>query len=596
MCGIFAYCGTSQAVKIVWQGLRNLEYRGYDSWGIAVSNKQSLQVSKQVGEIPTKLPKNFQSLKGAVGLGHTRWATNGGVTKINAHPHLAKSEDFAVVHNGIVENAGVLRECLVKKGWQFVSETDTEVIVHLLEEVLLQEIDVLSAIRQVSSQLEGRNTFAVITKAGEIWATKQGSPLVLGRKSDNSAIFLSSDTASLVGLADEYYSLDDGQTVQLSSAGVGRSSCVVWMGDKQIASQKWERLQLGSQTAILKQKHYMLQEILETPDVIRALTKQPKKLYEQVAQTIRSASKVYVVGSGTAGLAAASIASNLRSIAGVEATALVGAEAAAYLRFMDASTVVISPSQSGETADVLDVLVSAKELRAKIITFVNMPGSSMSRLADVSCMADAGAERCVMSTKVFSSQILWGYFVAKTLVGKYSQANATLTVSADRLETAMIEKKWRASIQRLAKSFVAVPDLYLLGTGSLLPIAQEGMVKLIEGTYKHAHALPAGDLKHYAITLMEEGVPVILLDPGESSERQAILTAAHEVGARGARTIGIGPSASDDFSEYLVTPQLGELQAVASVVALQLLSYDLTVLLGLPVDKPRNIAKSVTVK
>jgi len=245
---------------------------------------------------------------------------------------------------------------------------------------------------------------------------------------------------------------------------------------------------------------------------------------------------------------------------------------------------------------VLEVLITAKRQGAKLITFVNMPGSSMARLADVSCMTEAGPERCVMSTKVFSAQITWGYLIGQAVAGRLLEGQKNVLVAAQLLIETLANKNFQNTIRKLVKSLLTIKDIYLLGTGELLPIAQEGMVKLIEGSYKHAHALPAGDLKHYAITLMEVGVPVILLDPGEAGERQAILTAAHEVGARGARTIGIGPSPTDVFSEYLQTPNFGELQAVGSVVVLQLLSYHLTVMLGLPVDKPRNIAKSVTVK
>lgn len=595
MCGIFAYFGTKEADSIVRQGLQNLEYRGYDSWGIAVTDGSQVGMVKAIGEVPKKL-SDKQKIKGQIGLGHTRWATNGGVTQVNAHPHLAKSGEFAVVHNGIVENADELKSGLIKRGWRFQSETDTEVIVYLLEEALQKQQNLVLAVKAVSALLQGRNTFGILTKSGELLAMKKGSPLVVGRSKTLDEYFLSSDTASLVGLADQFLVLDDRQLVVVRKNGVELPQLGLTNGKGETIQAQWEKLALDDQSSKLTEKHYMIQEILETPSVMKTLARQSKAKYQLVARLIKQAKKVFVIGSGSTGLAAASIASHLRESGEIEAIALVGAEASSYLPFVDKHTVIISPSQSGETADVLEVLITAKRQGAKLITFVNMPGSSMARLADVSCMTEAGPERCVMSTKVFSAQITWGYLIGQAVAGRLLEGQKNVLVAAQLLIETLANKNFQNTIRKLVKSLLTIKDIYLLGTGELLPIAQEGMVKLIEGSYKHAHALPAGDLKHYAITLMEEGVPVILLDPGDSDERQAILTAAHEVGARGARTIGIGPSPTDVFSEYLQTPNFGELQAVGSVVVLQLLSYHLTVMLGLPVDKPRNIAKSVTVK
>lgn len=596
MCGIFGYFGTKPAAKIIRQGLKNLDYRGYDSWGIAVTDGSNLRVIKAVGEVPTKLAIKPLPV-GHFGLGHTRWATNGGVNQVNAHPHLAQSGEFALVQNGIVENAEALKAVLQKQGWQFISETDTEVIVHLLEAEVKKQPDLALAIKVIYPQLQGRNTFAVLTKKGELLAIKKGSPLVLGKSHDQSEYFFSSDTASLVGLASDYLVLEDGQQVVINKDETDSIQVFVNQVETNRPVQlQWEKMKISDQSSKLVEKHYMIQEIKETPQVMRTLAQQSKTSYLAVARLIKGAKQVYVIGSGSTGLAAAVIASNLRQWGGVAAIALVGAEANSYLPFMNRQTVIIAPSQSGETADVLEVLVEAKKRGVKLITFVNMPGSTMSRIADISCMTEAGPERCVMSTKVFSAQLVWGYLIAQALVGKLSQAQQLVIKGAQQLTIALADKAWNQQILHLAKRLMTSHDIFLLGTGSLLPVAQEGMVKIIEGTYKHAHALPAGDLKHYAITLMEPDVPVVLLDSGDFEQRQAVENAAREVSARGARTIGIGPSPSEVFAEYLTTPDLGELQSVASVVVLQLLSYHLTVMLGLPVDKPRNIAKSVTVK
>lgn len=580
MCGIFGYLGTKQAAGSIRQGLENLEYRGYDSWGIAVSNGASIEIVKAVGSVPRQLAK-AQALVGQAGLGHTRWATNGGVTTKNAHPHRANSGQFALVHNGIVENEDLLRVDLLDRGWQFISQTDSEVIVHLLEEALEQIDHLVAAVTQVAKLIEGRNTFAVLTKDGQLVASKDGSPLVVGRSKDKEELFLSSDTASLVGFASEYVPLEDDEVVDLSKI--------------ELQKPTWEKLSLRGSANKLTDKHYMIQEIKEIPAVLRTLSNQSVTQYKQVVTLIKQAQQVYVIGSGSTGIAASAIAQSLRRYGDIEARGLVGAEVGSYSSFFDKHSLIIAPSQSGETADVLEVLQVAKKQGAKLVTFVNMPGSSMARMADISCMAESGPEKCVMSTKVFVAQVAWGYLLAQTVAGQGERARKHLRVCAQRLQTELLDPTWHAQIKKLAKSLLQTDDIYLLGTGELLPVAQEGMVKLIEGSYKHAHALPAGDLKHYAITLMETGVPVILLDTA-GDDRQAVLTAAKEVKARGAHTIGIGPDPDESYDQYLIAADCGELQSVSSVVVLQLLSYYLTSMLGLPVDKPRNIAKSVTVK
>ncbi|HNQ16794.1 MAG TPA: class II glutamine amidotransferase, partial [Candidatus Woesebacteria bacterium] len=326
MCGIFAYFGTKEADSIVRQGLQNLEYRGYDSWGIAVTDGSQVGMVKAIGEVPKKL-SDKQKIKGQIGLGHTRWATNGGVTQVNAHPHLAKSGEFAVVHNGIVENADELKSGLIKRGWRFQSETDTEVIVYLLEEALQKQQNLVLAVKAVSALLQGRNTFGILTKSGELLAMKKGSPLVVGRSKTLDEYFLSSDTASLVGLADQFLVLDDRQLVVVRKNGVELPQLGLTNGKGETIQAQWEKLALDDQSSKLTEKHYMIQEILETPSVMKTLARQSKAKYQLVARLIKQAKKVFVIGSGSTGLAAASIASHLRESGEIEAIALVGAEA-----------------------------------------------------------------------------------------------------------------------------------------------------------------------------------------------------------------------------------------------------------------------------
>lgn len=636
MCGIFGYvgneqcvgtkqlAGTKQASSIVRQGLKNLDYRGYDSWGVVTASGGKLDVVKNVGLIPNKLPRQ---LKGVISLGHTRWATHGGVTKENAHPHLASDGSFALAHNGIVENMAELKQDLLKKKYKFLSETDSEVIVGLIESQLIksQKKDLSIVLRRVVGKLNGRNTVAVLTKNGVIYAVKQGSPLVVGRSSggvkqlsdgmkrpsdkvgrnSEQTYFLSSDTLSFAGKVNEYAVIEDGQMVKIDQGSI--QSIAVESGKEMVLD--WKVLKLENQQADLKEKHYMIQEIKQTPEVIKALVDQPELKYKKLTKIVAQAKRVITIGSGTAGLAAAQIAYYLRVFSQIEATSLVGAESASYYQFFDEKTVVIAPSQSGETADVLEVLELAKERGSKIITQVNMPGSGMTRISDLAFMAEAGPEKCVMSTKIFSSQIAWGYLLAKTLIGEGVNARQNLSHTAVKIDQYLSNDANHQKVKQLAKTLKKQQDIFLLATGDLLTVSLEGMIKLIEGTYKHAHAIAAGDLKHYAITLMEEGVSVIVLtgSRGNFADSQAgnqqdsqvssqIANAATEVKTRGAEVIAIGPKSVEAADFHLEVPDLGELQALASILPLQLLSYYLTDMLGLPVDKPRNIAKSVTVK
>ena len=339
----------------------------------------------------------------------------------------------------------------------------------------------------------------------------------------------------------------------------------------------------------------MLKEINEQPLVITQVAKQDKIAYLEFAKAIKQAKNVYTIGSGTTGIAAAQIAYYLRKFGNINVISLVGADAQEYIPFFSSQDLLIAPSQSGETADVLEVLEVAKQKGIKIASYVNMAGSTMTRMSDYQFMAQAGPEICVMSTKVFVSQISWGYLVAKAVAGKYGEGKHNLEALAKSTESYLRDKKTHTTLKKLATTLKDVDDIFLLGKGQNFQIMREGMVKLIEGTYKHAHAIPAGDLKHYAITLIEKNVPVIV---GSSLDEsfQDTMNAASEVKARGAYVIGLSSKAHQSFDSFIQIPETGETSAIMQVVPLQLLSYYLTVLLGNNVDKPRNIAKSVTVK
>ncbi|MCR4329643.1 MAG: glutamine--fructose-6-phosphate transaminase (isomerizing) [Candidatus Roizmanbacteria bacterium] len=591
MCGIFGYIGDSNASEMIVRGLKRLEYRGYDSWGIAVAAKHTLTVVKQVGPIGD-VEKALTLPSSHAGLGHTRWATHGRVTQRNAHPHFSTDKSFALAQNGIVENYKELQKQLFQLGYTFHTETDTEVIVRLIEYEQTKTTSLLDAVKQAFKQLSGRNTIALITTEGEIIAARNGSPLVVGRNTKNGTLYISSDTLSFAPYVDGMYMVDNGQLIRATKSEV---SCQDIQTGKSISMHYEHVSTRHSEVDKAGYEHYMLKEIHENPQVIAALLKQPAKEYERLAQAIKRARRVYAVGSGTAGIAAAQIAFYLREYAHIDAVGLVGADAKEYYDYFTPDDLIIAPSQSGETADVLEVIEHARIKKAVIASFVNMPGSMMSRLSDFAFMAQAGPEICVMSTKIFVSQIAWGYLLAKTVANKRTDALKQLEKLSHDMGDYLQKPETHKQLKEVARILVKKHDIFLMGKYQNLQIVREGMVKFIEGTYKHAHAIAAGDLKHYAITLMEKGV-IVVTALSRDSVYSDMMNAMHEVKARGATVIGISADKEEGMDIHIPVPKEAETSAIMHVVPLQLLAYYMAKKLGNNIDRPRNIAKSVTVK
>jgi len=589
MCGIFGIVSdTRDASDAVLEGLKRLEYRGYDSWGIAVVNERHISVDKHVGLVG----KDAKSLpKAHIGIGHTRWATHGKVTDKNAHPHYATDKSFVLAHNGIVENATTLKATLETDGYSFISETDTEVIVRLIEKKFRSTKNLDEAVRLAFKDLSGRNTIIVLAQNGDIIAARNGSPLVVGI-GKSSDIYFSSDVFSFAPHVQSVLVIDNGQMVSCHDKKIALSSIVTRRSIKQVFEKNLLKDVSVSKGAY---PHYMIKEINDTPFVIRQILKEPDANILALARAIKRARRVYTIGSGTAGAAAAQIAYYLRLYGNIPAKELIGAEAHEYKALIGKGDLLIAPSQSGETADVLEVLELAHNRKASIASLVNMPGSQMTRLSDYKFMSNAGPEICVMSTKIFVSQIAWGYLIAKAVQGKLPEGKRTLRTLSTLVEKMLADKKYLALVRTHASRLAKQEHLYLLGKGQNLQIIKEGMVKMIEGSYVHAHAMPAGDLKHYAITLMEKGVSVITAVSNDEVQ-SSVLNAVHEVRARGANVFGIAPSPNENFDYYLPVPDAKEASGILNVIPLQLLAYYMAVTLGHSIDKPRNIAKSVTVK
>lgn len=578
MCGIYAYSGKKRnATTAVFDGLKRLDYRGYDSWGIAIVKNDKILLTKHVGKVDRNLLKLPKS---AIAMGHTRWATHGAVTDLNAHPHFSSDKSFVLAQNGIMENHETVKKNLFRKYYKFISQTDTEVIVRLIEEERKKQNDIVTAIRKAFNKLKGRNTIIVLTVKEQIIAVRNGSPLVIGLSKDKNEVYFSSDTLSFAPYVEETITLDNGHMAIYSN---NELSIIDTKTAKNISIKKEKNLIQERNVEKGKYKHFMIKEIYEQPEVINKVIDQKEEELLILVNQIKKSENVYCIGSGTAGAAAAQIAYYLRVYGNIKAVSLIGAEANEYIDLITKNDIVIAPSQSGETADVLEFIETVKLKKAKIASFVNMQGSLMTRISDFKFMANAGPEICVMSTKVFISQIAWGYLLAKALEGKYKDGIENLTKLAKKIKKQLNSKSEIKIIKNLAKKLYKSKDIFILGKGQNLQIVKEGMVKIIEGSYIHAHGISAGDLKHYAITLMEKGVPVIFVISNDNV-RDDVINAMNEVKARGADV-------------YLIEDkEKSETSAISNIVYLQLLAYYTALYKGNDIDKPRNIAKSVTVK
>jgi glucosamine--fructose-6-phosphate aminotransferase (isomerizing) len=593
MCGIFGYKGdNNKAGEIVLEGLKRLDYRGYDSWGITTASNNILNIEKEIGKISeAKNLKPFPNSTSAIA--HTRWATTGAVTKINAHPHKSTDGSFVLAQNGIVENFEKLKQSLIRKKYKFYSETDTEVIVRLIEESSTKNSDFLKAVRQAFLKLEGRNTIIILKDNGDIYAARNGSPLVIGVNTKKNEVFLSSDTLSFAPFVDKILVVENNQMITICE---NREVNLYDIKSGKKLKYTYEPITIKADK-IDKEgyDHFMLKEINETPYVIKQIINQDKNKLEELSKAIKKAKHVYTIGSGTAGFAATQIAFYLKYFGKINAVSIVGADSRSYYNIFQEGDLIIAPSQSGETADVIEVLEYVKEKGLKIASIVNMPGSMITRMSDYPFMCNAGPEICVMSTKVFTSQIAWGYLVAKTVQGKYLEGKKNLQLLSKEIDTYLKKQNNLDLIKSIAKKLSKKEHIFLLGKYQNFAIINEGMVKIIESTYKHAHAIPAGDLKHYAITLMEKGVPVIVVVSNDIIKND-IEMAINEVRLRGAEVYAIAHKNQTNFDYFLPVVNTFETDAIGNILPIQLLSYYMALELGNNIDKPRNIAKSVTVK
>jgi glucosamine--fructose-6-phosphate aminotransferase (isomerizing) len=591
MCGIFGYVGEERAIgPMVLAGLRKLEYRGYDSWGVAVRKNGHIAIEKRVGKIGGA---TIALTDGAVGIGHTRWATHGGVTRPNAHPHQDCHERLVLIHNGIVENFLDLKERLRAAGHRFLSETDSEVIVHLIEEELDRPEhggDLTAAARAAFRQLRGLNAI-IVMEAGHdcLVAAKNVSPLVIGL--GERARYIASDVTALLEHTRQVIYLEDGQIATLTPDNVEirevDSGAPVPV---HVETVTWE---VGD-ASLNGYPHYMAKEIAEQPKIIAALAETHAPFAQDLAARIRAAGSVHLIGSGTASYAALSGQYLLSRIAHAPAASVAGSEFKYLEHFLDERSLVIALSQSGETVDLIESVGLARRAGARIAGLVNMPGSTLMRMSDLVVPLQAGPEQCVLSTKAYTAKLAVLLLTAHALAGSLETGRALLRRAAVAMED-FLAGDGASQVKEVARLIRAKEHLYVVGRGVNYPTALEAALKIKEGSYVHAEGFAGGELKHGVIALIEQGSPCLVFAPDDET-RDDILSGAQEMRARGGFIIGVASTPSAVFDYHIRVEAVGDAQPLVNVVPAQLLGYHLALLRGFDPDKPRNLAKSVTVK
>jgi len=589
MCGIFGIINDkkNQAANTVLDGLKKLEYRGYDSWGISIidEGKNQIQVDKHIGKIgeaKTNLPP------GKIALGHTRWATHGGVTDNNAHPHLDCTKKIAVIHNGIVENYQELKEELLVKDHKFISETDTEVIAHLIEEKSKSK-SIKEAIFETFKLLRGSNAIAVLDFTSQaIIACRNGSPLVVGIGSDQ--YFLASDVPAFLKETNKVYFLNDGDAVILSNSGIKLFNIETGK-EKNLISQilDW-KLEDAEKNGF---PHFLLKEIYEQLKTIPKTTSINEKQIKELSEKIKSGYKVILTGCGTASYCALATKYFFAQI-GIDAQAIPSYEFMPFSKFIDEKTIVFAISQSGETADTLIAVKEAKKRGAEIIAVINARGSTLERLADTVLSVGAGPEIAVVSTKAFTSQLATLYLLTTAVTDRLEEGKVKI-INLGKVLTKWLDVQSIKRLVSLAKRLMDEEHIYLIGKHINYPATLEFALKIKETSYVHAEPFSAGELKHGVITLIQKGTPCFVLASNDEVKDE-VLSSAAEIKARGGLIIGVAPFESNEFDVLIKTPDLGDLTVFANIIVGQLLGYYLGLGRGADPEKTRNLAKSVTVK
>lgn len=588
MCGVFGYVGVEANVgaKIV-AALKTLEYRGYDSWGVAVSTPGGIVVDKEAGRI-NGTHRTYPLSRS--GIGHTRWATHGGVTAANAHPHVDESGRIAVVHNGIIENHAKLKSELLARGHTFASETDSEVVVHLVEEGIASGADFATAVSDSFARLDGYNAIVVLDRQTEQFvASKRVSPLVIGR--GKSATTIASDAIAMHGHADELIYLEDDQLAILTAQGVDILDRATM---SRIAPLVVPIHAADSDIELGKHPHFMVKEISEQPAALRRIVQEAREEIEQLAAAMSTADRVMLVGCGTAANAALAGTYLFSQICAREVTLVPASEFRYRTAFLNEKSLVVAISQSGETIDVLEAMHEAKRQGARLAAIVNTPNSSLDRLVGTSVHLRSGVEQCVLATKSYTTMLATLLLTACQLAGKWDSGANSVSHAADAID-ALLANGANTHMQEIAAGVAAHQHLFPIGRGVHYASALEAALKIKEVSYVHAEGFAAGELKHGVIALVERGTPCLVF-AADDETRTDVLSGAAELKSRGAHIIGVGSCGDPVFDEFIQIPSVGIADALVEALPGQLLGYHAAMARGNDPDRPRNLAKSVTVK
>jgi glutamine---fructose-6-phosphate transaminase (isomerizing) len=606
MCGIIGYIGGDNAVPILIEGLKRLEYRGYDSAGIAVIQDAQLAIRKTVGKL-----KNLEEVvgndppTGTIGIGHTRWATHGRVTELNAHPH--ETEGFVLVHNGIIENYLALKEKLSAEGHEFRTETDTEVIVHLIAKYFTGNLT--TAVHMALQEVVGAYAIAVLSTddPNTVVGARSGCPLVVGL--GQGAYFLASDVPAVLNHTRDVIFLDDGEVATLTREGVRVSSLDGQMVTKDIRHVTWDPIMAEKGGY----KHFMLKEIFEQPRAVldtfrgRVLPETGDAALDlgHAAHALAQARRVLLVACGTSWHAALIGKYMIEEMARIPVEVDYGSEFRYRQPVLDEHTLFVGISQSGETADTIAAAREAKRHGATIVTISNVMDSTLARESDGVFYTHAGPEIGVAASKTFTTQLVSLYLLGLALgrqQGTLSEAHgkklAQDLLQMPRLMEGVLEQE--ETIAELAREFSTKRDFLFLGRGLSFPIALEGALKLKELSYIHAEGYAGGEMKHGPIALIDQQMPVVILAP-RSRVHDKIVSNLEEIKARDGIIIAVGTEGDEDLKRHaqhvLYVPNVPDLlQPLVLVLPLQLLAYHIAVRRGCDVDQPRNLAKSVTVE
>lgn len=608
MCGIVGYIGTGQAAPVILDGLSRLEYRGYDSAGMAISDGDRIEVKKAVGRLKVleNLTHGGETMKGEAGIGHTRWATHGAPSDVNSHPHLNSEGTIAVVHNGIIENYIPLRRKLMGKGYQFVSETDTEVLAHLLD--YYYKGNPLEAITKVLHRVEGSYALGIMFAdfPDEVYAVRKDSPLIVGQNS--GGCFIASDVPAILKYTRTVYYVDNQEVVCLRKDGMKFFSVDEEELVKEPVTIDWDA-EAAEKAGF---EHFMLKEMYEQPKTV-ADTLSPRICRNDINieelkmsdEELKAIHKIYIVACGSAYHAGVTGKYVMEALARVPVEVEVASEFRYRDPIMEPGSLVIIISQSGETADSLAALREARERGFLVLGIVNVVGSSIAREADSVMYTWAGPEIAVATTKAYSAQLIALYLLAMKLARvkgtvdeeRYQRLLDDLLRLPDQIELLLGQKE---KIQHFANRYVGARDIFFIGRGIDYAISLEGSLKLKEISYIHSEAYAAGELKHGTISLIEDGTLVVALST-QPGLYQKMISNMVEVKARGAFVMAVtgeGNRAIERATDYVVyIPETDPLfMNSLAIIPLQLFGYYVAVGRGCDVDKPRNLAKSVTVE